>query len=58
MHPNAEIARDLKRWSETGEERNDVFADGKRKGYVIRTGDTWGLSDKGRLFVKKWTSRL
>jgi len=57
-HPNAELARDLKHWSETGVDRNDVVADGKRKGYVVRVGDSWGLSEKGRMFVQKWTSRL
>lgn len=56
-HPNADLARDLKRWSETGDDRNGVCADGKRKGYVIRCGDGWVLSEKGQLFVQKWTSR-
>lgn len=55
-HLNAEIAVSLKNWSTTGDDRNGVFADGKRKGFIIRAGDGWALSPKGLAFIDNWTT--
>lgn len=55
-HLNAEIAVSLKHWSTTGEDRNGAFADGKRKGFIIRAGDGWVLSPKGQTFIDNWTA--
>lgn len=57
-HPHVELAQQLLAWSRTGDDRTGVFDDGKRKGYIIKSGEAWVLSEKGKEFIAKWTSRL
>jgi len=53
-HPNVDLASRLAKWADSGVDSEGTLVEGKRKGYIIKAGDVWSLSDKGRQFLEKW----